>query len=157
MRVCKRTKNKDGYLWKASTVNNSIIYTVGTNSFVSFSVEGIDLSDYRWHIPNSWSALSGLNGPELIVVTGNTPGNYHVEVTARSCGVDVGDFVNITVNRDFVGGGFFATARGSNQFADYETINAGDLTNEIDVYPNPVSRQLQLIVPNGATNWRPFL
>ena len=120
---------------------------LSTRSFGRFTYTGIGISNVRWEIPNGWSAPNGLNGSELLVVTGNTPGNFDVEVTAQSCGVTVGDVVNVTVTNGFGGGGFLEITQNNNQI-DSGPANVIGLTKEITVYPNPVSDELQLTMPN---------
>ena len=123
--------------------------TVGTNSLLTLTASGTNLSDFRWTIPNGWSVVSGSNSSQLVVITGNTSGNFQVEVTARSCGILIGNIRNITVTGG--GGGFLRTTQGNDKFVDSETINANNLEMKIAVYPNPVNDKLQLTVPNEAT------
>ncbi|MEO1052628.1 MAG: T9SS type A sorting domain-containing protein [Bacteroidota bacterium] len=122
--------------------------TVGRNSFVTLNASGIALSNYRWIIPNGWSAVTGLNSSELIAITGNTSGSFHVEVAALSCGINVGDYVNVTVTGG--GGGFFGVAQ-DGELTDSETLNASNLTKEITIFPNPANDRLKLTMPNEGT------
>ena len=123
--------------------------TVGTNSILTLTASGINLSNFSWIVPSGWSVVTGSNSSVLIVTTGNTSGSFYIEVKAKSCDVVVGKSINITVTGG--GGGFLRTTQGNDKFVDSETINANNLEMKIAVYPNPVSDKLQLTVPDEAT------
>jgi len=113
---------------------------IPTNGFGSFSSSGIGLSDYQWRIPSDWGAPSGLNDQSLSVVTGNTPGYYVVEVTAKNCGITVGNFINITV------------VNGSRDpfFSEFNLHSNSDLSSDILTHPNPVNEELHITIPNES-------
>ncbi len=105
-----------------------------TNGFGSFSSTGRELSNFQWIIPSGWGAPGGLNGPSISVITGSTPGNFLVEVTARSCGVTVSNSVNITVTNSS-GGGF-----GRSSLNKEQALNSLETTGEsLTIFPNPAS------------------
>lgn len=124
--------------------------TVGTNSFLTFNSRGLNVSNFTWQVPSGWTVVSGVNSAELIVITGNTSGNFQVEVSAQSCGTTVGNIVNINVGGGG-GSGFFVTAEDSENSVDSVSLKSSLLSNEVSIYPNPAYDRLQLVVPEGGT------
>lgn len=116
--------------------------TVGANSFLTFAANGENLSNIRWIIPNGWNANSGLNGAELQVITSGPPGNYFVEVAAQSCGANVGDYINVTIDNGPAG--FFIMNQGHNGIINSKNENTIEPAENITVYPNPSNHRLWL-------------
>ncbi len=122
--------------------------TVGPNSLLTLTASGQNISNIRWIIPNGWNAISGLNGPEIDVITSRPPGNYFVEVAAQSCGATVGDYINVTIDNST--GVLFSTNQDLDEIKDFKTENGSDLTEKVTIYPNPTKHMLQWEISNNS-------
>lgn len=132
-----------GVQWPEITASSTVL---GTNSFGNFYYDGFNISNIQWTIPNGWSA-NNLNGSQLTVITGSTPGNYVVQVSAQTCGSTVGDFIDVTLTGS--GGFLFGNSRKDGQIttAPHSTRKIA-LGEGITLYPNPVSNELFLSTAN---------
>lgn len=113
-------------------VIDAITTELPTNGFGVFSSTTLGLSNFQWRIPSGWGASGGLNSPDLSVITGNTPGNFVVEVTARSCGSTVGNFINVTVTGG--SGGSFVRSM-DNEPEELNTLET--MGESLTIFPNP--------------------
>ncbi|MEL7006824.1 MAG: T9SS type A sorting domain-containing protein, partial [Bacteroidota bacterium] len=80
----------------------------------------------------------GLNTQGILVGIDGTSGNFIIEVTAVSCGVNVGTFKEVTVSRG--GGGFFRKGGEQSDEPLKDILTDGELT----VFPNPAVEVINL-------------
>lgn len=132
-----------GVQWPEITASSTVL---GTNSFGNFYYDGFNISNIQWTIPNGWSA-NNLNGSQLTVITGSTPGNYVVQVSAQTCGSTVGDLIEVTVSGS--GGFLWGNSREDSQITTApNSTRKIALGEDITLYPNPVSNELFLSTAN---------
>ena len=109
------------------------------NSLAEFSVDGLGLSNIQWIIPSSWTVVTGANSPTVTTITSNIPDDYLIEVTARSCGKTVANFLEVEIIPGSGGGTFFRTAESTKKPAEMIELEGG-----VTLYPNPVSSVMQM-------------
>ena len=136
-----------GWRSKTITYGTQNVQIAGPNTvcqytFVSFTANGVGLTNYSWTLPSAFTPIGGTTSNTLPVEVWGA-GGVNLSVSATSCGVTVSDNIYVVVQADY-----------HCQEGPLQIIRSGspvDLaTAEIESFPNPVTDFLTVQAVEGV-------